>query len=286
MEYSLKNDRMQVCVSDYGAEMTSLTLDGFEYLWSPDPKHFDRVSPCLFPITGRFMDGYHIHNGKKYYLGLNGLAMEKTFAAEQISETELTMTLATDESTLAVYPFPFTLEMRYQLDGDRLHISYTVTNLADEPMPYSVGNHTAYKWPLVDGDTANDYFLRFEKSETLESFSPFGWKAPYVTNETIRPLDHSLYENGTRSFYGPISDWVEYTGANCDYVVRTYFGDFPFIANWAKPETDANIVCIEPSLSISSHGPTMFDREGIHILQKRACETVSYTLQCYRKSSR
>ncbi len=273
-------------VSDYGAEMTSLALDGFEYLWTPDPKYYDRVSPCLFPITGRFADGYYTHRQKQYPLGLNGFAMEKTFTAEKLSDTELALTLREDESTLEVYPFRFTLAIRYRLDGDLLRICYTVTNRSDEPMPYSVGNHTAYKWPLRDGDLPGSYFLRFEKPETLESFSPFGWKAPYVTDENIRPLDHALYENGTRSFRGQRSDWVEYTGANCDYVVRMYHGDFPFVANWTKPDTDANLICLEPSLSISSCGQTMFDREGIHVLERGASETVSYMLKCYRKSSK
>lgn len=286
MEYELKNDRLRVRISDLGAEMISLTLEGFEYLWSPDPAHFDRVSPCLFPITGRFMEGFHTHKGKKYPLPLNGFAMGKTFETRQISQTELTMTLREDEESLKVYPFCFTLELRYKLKGDRLQISYTVTNLSEEPMPYSVGNHTAYKWPLQEGDDPGDYFLRFEQPETLESFNPFGWKAPYITNGTIRPLHHGLYEKGTRSFQGPRSKWVEYTGANCDYVVRTYFGDLPFLANWAKPEEEAKLICLEPSLSISSHGPTLFDREGIHVLEKGGCETVSYVLECYRKTDK
>ena len=286
MNAMLKNDRIKVVISDLGAEMTSLTLDGFEYLWTPDPKHFGRVSPCLFPITGRFMDGYYTHHGKRYDMQLNGIAMEKHFETEQFSDTELTMTLREDEDTLAVYPYRFALVIRYRLDGNFLHIGYTVTNHSEDPMPYSVGNHTAYKWPLADGDSPNSYFLRFERPETLESFSPFGWISPYVTNESIRPLDHGLYVNGTRSFRGQVSDWLEYTGANCDFVVRMYRGDFPFVANWAKPDADARLICLEPSLSISSHGPTMFDREGIHVLEKGACESVSYALECYRKSMR
>lgn len=284
MELILKNDRVSVSISDFGAEMTGLTLDGFEYLWKPDPAHFNRVSPCLFPITGRFMDGYYTHHGKKYDLQLNGLAMEKHFRAEQLSDSELTMTLREDESTLAVYPYRFTLVISYRLEGNSLNIRYTVANHSEEPMPYSVGNHTAYRWPLAEGDSPESYFLRFEKKETLESFSPFGWRAPYLTNETIRPLDHGLYVNGTRSFRDPASEWLEYTGANCDFVVRMYLGDFPFVANWAKPDRDANLICLEPSLSISSHGPTMFDREGIRVLQAGASESVSYRLVCYRKS--
>ena len=284
MNTVLKNDRVAVTISDFGAEMTSLTLDGFQYLWSPDERFYNRTSPCLFPITGRFMDGYYTHNGKQYPMQLNGIAMEKTFEVVASSDTELTLRLTEDEDTLKVYPFKFTLDMTYKLDGQKLNISYTVTNRSNETLPYSVGNHTAYRWPLVEGDNPNSYFVKFEKPETLNSFSPFGWIAPYVTNEQIRPLSHDLYVNGTRSFRDPQSTWVEYTGANCDYVVRTHLGDFPFVANWASDNPEANIVCIEPTLSISSHGPSIFDREGIHSLPVGQSETVSYSLELYKKT--
>ena len=136
MKKVLKNDRVCLTVSDFGAEMTSLTLDGFEYLWSPDERYYNRTSPCLFPITGRFMDGFYTHNGKQYPMQLNGIAMEKTFTVTYYSETELTLELREDEYTLSVYPYPFTLVMNYRLDGQKLHITYTVTNRSDEPMEF------------------------------------------------------------------------------------------------------------------------------------------------------
>ena len=286
MEKVLKSDRVRLVVSDFGAEMTSLTLDGFEYLWSPNELYYNRTSPCLFPILGRFLDGYYTHNGKQYPMQLNGVALEKTFKILSASENEIVLELREDEDTLAVYPFQFTLIIRYRLVGQRLHVSYTVYNRSNEPMPYSVGNHTAYSWPLVEQDNPNSYFLRFEQAETLESFSPFGLTAPWLTNEYIRPLSHDLYVNGTRSFRDQKSEWFEYTGANCDFVVRMYRESFHFVANWASPDENAKIICLEPSLSISNHGPTMFDREGVHVIEPGSSETVSYSLELYRKSEK
>ena len=284
MIYCLENERIKLLISDFGAEMISFKFDGFEYLRSPDEKYFNRVSPCLFPVTGRFMDGYYIHNGKKYNMPLNGFAMNKTFETKAISNTELKMTLREDEDSLKIYPYKFLLEIKYTLKDNSVKISYRVKNNSKEPMPYSIGNHTAYKWPLVDGDNPNSYFIRFEKNENLQSFSPFGWIDSYVSNDNIRPLSHDLYTNGTRSFQNQKSNWLEYTGANCDYVLRMYNKDIPFVANWARPELDAEFVCLEPSLSISSHGPTMFDREGIHILEPNETEATSYSLMAYKKS--
>ena len=91
MEKILKSDRVKLTVSNFGAEMTSLTLDGFEYLWSPNELYYNRTSPCLFPITGRFLDGYYTHKDKQYPMQLNGVALEKTFEIVSSSETELTV---------------------------------------------------------------------------------------------------------------------------------------------------------------------------------------------------
>lgn len=284
MEYTIKNKRVELTISDFGAEMKHLKLDGFEYLWCGDEKFYGRTSPCLFPITGRFMDGYYTHEGIKYPMQLNGIAMEKTFKMELLSDNEIKCTLKEDEETLKVYPYKFELSINYKLIDQIIDITYTIKNNSDDILPYSVGNHTAFKWPLVDGQDANSYFFRFEKKENLRSFNPFGWTADFLINENIRPIYHEFYENFTRSIKDPKSEWLEYTGSNCDYVVRTYRKQFPFIANWARPEKDANLVCIEPCISISSHGPDIFDREGIRSLDPHKQEQLSYQLYLYKKS--
>ena len=286
MELSVKNDRLSLTVSDFGAEMTSLKLDGFEYLWAADPAYFGRVSPILFPITGRFMDGYYTHGGKQYSLKLNGLAQDARFGLSKPSESEIVCTLTANEETLSVYPFDFELTVRYALDGQFVRITFEVTNRSGEVMPYSVGNHTAYRWPLISGEDPDSYFLRFEQEEHLRSFNPFGWTADFLCGERIRPIYHGFYEKGTRSFRDALSKWIEYTGATCDYVVRTWRAELPFVANWASAKPEAELVCIEPTLSISSHGPTMFDREGIRSLAPGVTEVTSYSLELYKKSER
>ena len=281
---SITNKRLALAVSDYGAEITSLKLDGFEYMWNANPKYYGRVSQILFPITGRFMDGFYLHNNIKYEMQLNGIVMERHFAIEKVSDDKITFTLVSDEQTKKIYPFDFVLKVHYIIKDTTLKIVFDVTNNSDEVMPYSVGNHTAFKWPLVDGEDPSSYFLRFEQKETLRSFNPFGWTADFLINEDIRPIYHDFYSNYTRSIRDPKSRWIEYTGATCDYVVRIYREQFPFLANWALPDPEAHLVCLEPCISISSNGPTMFDRAGIRSLAPHSTESVSYELLLYKKS--
>ncbi len=286
MELTVCNKRISLTVSDFGAEMTSLKLDGFEFLWKADPAYFGRVSPILFPITGRFMDGFYTHNGKKYELKLNGLAQDSIFELKKTADNEISCHLRANEETLKVYPFDFELTVKYTLKDQTVDVSFEVINHSDEDMPYSVGNHTAFRWPLIDGEAPESYFLRFSEEENLRSFNPFGWTADFLCGERIRPIYHDYYAKGTRSIKDAKSEWIEYTGATCDYVARTHRKQLPFVANWASPDPEAKLVCVEPTLSISSHGPTMFDREGIHRLAPGASEITSYQLEVYKKSER
>ena len=48
MKKTIANKRVSLEVSSYGAEITSLKLDGFEYLWKADPKYYGRVSQFYF----------------------------------------------------------------------------------------------------------------------------------------------------------------------------------------------------------------------------------------------
>ena len=58
----LKNEQLQIKVSEHGAELQSIQdAEGKEYLWQADPKYWGRHSPILFPIVcGLWEDTYQI----------------------------------------------------------------------------------------------------------------------------------------------------------------------------------------------------------------------------------
>ena len=53
MNYTLKNDHLNVVVDTFGAEMHSIQHDDIEYLWQADAKFWGRHAPVLFPIVGK-----------------------------------------------------------------------------------------------------------------------------------------------------------------------------------------------------------------------------------------
>ena len=58
MNYTIKNNMLEVKISSKGAEIQSVKgrHSGYEYIWQADPKIWNRHAPVLFTIVGRLKD--------------------------------------------------------------------------------------------------------------------------------------------------------------------------------------------------------------------------------------
>lgn len=264
----IASDRLTVHVNALGAELKSVEMDGLEYLWQGDKGSYPRTAPTLFPIIGRFLSDTYYVGDKAYFMTLNGIAMDENFRCVSVTENQAVFQLAATNRTRASYPFEFCLTVTYTVEGDRLTVGYVVENKGDTPMPFGIGCHTAYRWPLFDGDEPDSYRLRFEQEESIESFNPFGWRQPFVQGK-VRPLSHDLFANYTRSMTNIRSEWIEFGSDAHNRGVRIHRSQFPFLAMWTQPDPEAALVCLEPCTSIHAgdHGCTrMEDREGTMVL--------------------
>ena len=115
---------------------------------------------------GTLRDDHYQYRGTTYTLPRHGLAREKVFRAETISEAESLFTLEDDESTRVVYPFRFVLQLRYLIANGRLTVTYSVFNPDDQPLYFSLGAHPAFRVPLLEGSSYEDYRLLFNWPET------------------------------------------------------------------------------------------------------------------------
>ena len=68
MEYTLKNDFLEVKINSFGSELTSIKdlKTNEEYVWQKDPKFWTKSSPVLFPFVGAIKDNRYSYNGKTY----------------------------------------------------------------------------------------------------------------------------------------------------------------------------------------------------------------------------
>ena len=211
-----------------------------------------------------------------YTLPRHGFAREKFFTAEKLSNTEVVFTLTQDEQTLAVYPFAFTLQLRYQLYNASLSCTYEVYNSRKEDLLFSVGAHPAFAVPMVKDTTYTDYYLEFNTTEQLQR-----WKLQDGLISTISELlsttgnkllltNELFYEDAIvlKNLHSNIIT----LGCNThQHGIHFKFNDFPFFGIWAAK--DAPFVCLEPWCGIADgvlHNQQLVNKEGINAIEAGA----------------
>ncbi len=162
MIQTLSNDLLTVTVGSRGAELQSIEnkRTHHQYLWQGDARFWGRRSPVLFPIVGAVWDGRYRMDGASYALGQHGFARDMEFRpVEGCPDDEAWFVLEADESTLALYPRRFRLEIGYSLHEARLSVMWRVTNLDDRTMHFQIGAHPAFNYPdFSESDAVHGYF--------------------------------------------------------------------------------------------------------------------------------
>ncbi len=162
MKQTLSNDLLTVTIDAFGAELQEIVnkRTGWQYLWHGDKTFWGRRSPVLFPIVGSVWDGCYRMDGKEFSLGQHGFARDREF--EIITDTpddEAWFSLESDDSTLALYPRRFRLEIGYRLQEARLTVMWRVINLDDREMSFQIGAHPAFNYPDFNAaDDVHGYF--------------------------------------------------------------------------------------------------------------------------------
>ena len=264
-EYSLDNGVLSVRVSSIGGQLLSVKKDGKEYLWQGDPAFWEDRAPNLFPYIARLTKGTYTVHGKEYHLPIHGFLPAAEMKAEVQEESLLVLRLDADESTLACYPFVFTLRIRYELNQDTLRIAYEVENGGTEDMYFGIGGHPGFQAPLEEGLSFEDYFLEFEsegqsgtgaQTPVRIGFSPTcflnGKDEPWPLEKGCRiPLRHDLFDDDA-IVLSHTPKTVVLRSEKGGRGVRVCFPQMPYIGFWHAVKKPAPYVCIEPWSSLPS----------------------------------
>ena len=264
-EYSLDNGVLSVRVSSIGGQLLSVKKDGKEYLWQGDPAFWEDRAPNLFPYIARLTKGTYTVHGKEYHLPIHGFLPAAEMKAEVQEESLLVLRLDADESTLACYPFVFTLRIRYELNQDTLRIAYEVENGGTEDMYFGIGGHPGFQAPLEEGLSFEDYFLEFESEGQSGTdaqppvrigFSPTcflnGKDEPWPLEKGCRiPLRHDLFDDDA-IVLSHTPKTVVLRSEKGGRGVRVRFPQMPYIGFWHAVKKPAPYVCIEPWSSLPS----------------------------------
>lgn len=237
-------------VDPLGAQLSVLSdASGRDLLWNGDPAVWTGRAPILFPIVGELAGGHFRSGDKTYSLSRHGFARGKPFSVVAATSSTATFRLQADESTLAVYPFRFELDVRFSVNGATLAVIASVRNLGDINMPASFGYHPALRWPLPYGRERPSHFIEFDLDEPapIRRLNAAGLLTPDahptpVSNRRF-VLDDALFKSDVVIFDQVRSRSVTY-GAADGPRIRVSFPDAPYLGVWTKP--GAPFVCIEP----------------------------------------
>ncbi len=272
MIVAIENDSLIVSLKTKGAELFSIVHKEtrLEYMWLGDPAFWGKTSPILFPIVGTLKGDTFVFGDRHYNLTRHGFARDQEFEVVTSDKDQMTFVLKSTPATLQQYPFPFRLDVRYQVTGDFLNVTYTVRNAGDQEMYFSIGGHPAFKVPLVDGTRYEDHYLKFNKIENAPRW-PISDDGLVMTNPIAFLgntdkiyLRKTLFETDALVFKHLHSDVISLKASTHTHGLDFHFEGFPFLGIWAAKNAD--FVCIEPWCGIAdavTHNQQLILKEGI-----------------------
>ena len=247
---SIASGDLTAQIDPLGAQLSVLRDGGGrDLLWNGDPAIWKGRAPVLFPIVGALAGGSYRLDSKLYRLPRHGFARDRRFEIIHSTGASAQFELTADEATLEVYPFRFSLQIEFALDGSTLAVTTRVRNIGDEPMPASFGYHPALRWPLPSGLERSRHFIEFECNEPAPVrrlgadglLTPMPHPTP-VSNRRLMLVD-SLFLDDVIIFDALRSRTLTY-GEDAGPRLRMSYPDTPYLGVWTKP--GAPFICIEP----------------------------------------
>jgi galactose mutarotase-like enzyme len=251
---TIARDGIEASVDTAGAQLMSLKKDGGEYLWQRDATWWPRCAPVLFPIVGNIRDDRADSAQGEIRFGRHGLARNYEFTVTEALEDSVTLTLESNDSTRAAFPYDFRLDMTYAIADGALEQRFTVTNTGSHVLPFVVGGHPAFNVPAphTTGEDFSDYCLKFSEPWTYASptISTETGLIDYQTRFTLLddsdtlPLTHRLFDVDTLIFEDVPGRTVSMVGPS-GHGMRVDFEGFDYLGVWSAAN-DAPFVALEP----------------------------------------
>lgn len=284
-EHILENEYLRITVADEGAELSSVwdKTTGQERLWTADPAIWNRHAPILFPFVGKVYAGKYRIGDKEYAMKTqHGFARDQVFACVDKTADAITHRLNATAQTLEIYPFAFQLTVRHRLTGRQLAVEWTIENLGDEKMYYSIGGHPGLMMPA--GARKEDCLISFPGKTALKylSANAAGYILPELKTLPLRDghaswqadiPDTWIFEDRQVQTVGIAHpDGTPYVTMHCE--------EFPMLAIWANP--DGPFICLEPWVGRADDDGftgTVEDKKDMQALAAGEKQEIAYQME-------
>lgn len=254
MDYTIKNNMIEVVISDHGAEVQSVkgAHTGEEYMWQADPEIWGRHAPVLFPIVGRLKNDEYKYQGKTYHMGQHGFARDCDFEVENHTQESITFLLKDNEKTREIYPFKFEFRVNYNLMNNLLEENFSVVNKSDETMIFGVGGHPGFNLPVNNGEEKEDYYFDMHPSIARVKIPLKGayldWNnRSLASTDSFIGLSDELFKDDALIYelHGH-DNKVSLRTDKSKFHINVWTRNAPYVGIWSQYPNTANYVCIEP----------------------------------------
>ena len=292
--YTIKCGGASLSVDSLGAQISSLNIDGKEYIWQRNAGVWGGSAPILFPIIGELKgEGKTtIIGGKPYHIEIHGFAAKQDFSCEIINDSKMLMSFSSNDETKAQYPFDYNFSIEYEVFEKGWKQTFIIENKTDCKMPYFVGGHPGFNCPLFDGETLEDYTVIFEKEEKNEVFrigadgliDDSFTDAVFVDGNKIPMSDDAfICRTGPSAlvFDAMNSRSVKLVNKNGNGIKMDY-PDFDYFGIWRMVKPEAKYVCLEPWTGINdlySDDGIYEHKRGIRYIEKGDTARLSFSVE-------
>ena len=292
MLYTIKNNYLEVQISDNGAEIKSIKYLEKDYLHNSDPKYWGRSAPLLWPNIGTIKNGQSVIDGVSYPMKKHGFLRDTMCQLECQSENKITFSVVACENTLKLYPYDFKILITYELLEQTLHSNLVFTNNSQTAMPFNLGLHPAFKVPLNEGEAFEDYKIIFDVPGTYEMPTVVLTDGTIDYEKRIRtftdlkelPLNYSDYDFDALVFENILSHQITLTNKDESHGVVFNFEDFPMLGIWTPNHIKSPFICLEPWIGCAdapqSNGEFKTKRDLIYV-EPNNSTTIKYSIKFF-----
>lgn len=260
--YLLKCGKATAKVQSIGGELASyVAANGREYIWSGDPAIWASHSPVLFPVVGSTINDKIKIDGKEYGIKKHGFTRKSEFQLGKHGDDFVEYTLSSNPELYKQYPFDFTLHVTHTIRENGFQTVFLVENKSNKRMPMCIGGHPGFNCPIYDGDSFEDYEVKFEHVEHIENtLAPNGGcitgtekLAEFTDTDTLH-LKHDLFDpRDALIFASPKSRVVKLINSKTKKGLELDFHKFDALGIWTAPNKNAPYVCLEPWCGVPAH---------------------------------
>ena len=167
------------------------------------------------------------------------------------------------------FPFDYELRVIYTLTGKTLSVDYSVKNLSECTMYFSIGSHEGYYTP----EGIEDYDVIFPQNETLNAYVLYGnllsnQQLPIIKDSSTLPLYDKYFTVDALVFKDLKSKSAKLRNRKTGRAVEVNFPDSKYFLLWHKP--CAPYICVEPWDGVQDIVDSSYDitkKEGIISLE-------------------